>query len=516
MEYVPDSELAEIRSIIGEALIDFYTDLYAEVEMWGHIWRDSLSTQRGTGPKPALSPLADPPAIKALLKAEIQLLLKSVRDRAAMEGRDGDAALSRFSPNVVTYALGSPRSSVENRDTPSRSQSRQSQNGSRSSSCLSSISSLEDEIESMKTKLSISHVDEVVSHLRIPNSGSPEAFSPFHAGPFRSSVCLWISCSNLSLPELDMAQACACLKAEAQCRRDCNDCSNVLLSFLLLHSPPHPHPTTPHRPSHPHPTPCGAAAELREQRKVIQMDLQQQALMSGSASPDKAASLGPLARSRQKIEWRASDLGLCRTPTPPLSPAALPRPPYSRDQHRRKSAEQLSTPHLDRTAVPSPSPDLCTGLSSADQAPEWQREAGYSPDTTLPRPRWGGSRAGEQTLLPLAVSCPTSASELGLRPPVAAMQEDQPGRPVDALAARLNHLCPRSGKNMLSVDVGGAATLSLSLPRSSSAMEGNGTRRPPLDALVPCPPVSQKPANRGPSVARRLGIQQLDRLVSPS
>lgn len=50
--------------------------------------------------------------------------------------RDEDAALSRFSPNVVSYALGdgskSPRSTVESRDTPSRSQSRQSQNGSRS------------------------------------------------------------------------------------------------------------------------------------------------------------------------------------------------------------------------------------------------------------------------------------------------------------------------------------------------------------------------------------------------
>ena len=30
-QYVPDSELAEVRSLIGEALIDVYTDLYSEV-----------------------------------------------------------------------------------------------------------------------------------------------------------------------------------------------------------------------------------------------------------------------------------------------------------------------------------------------------------------------------------------------------------------------------------------------------------------------------------------------------
>ncbi|XP_076152237.1 coiled-coil domain-containing protein 24 [Alosa pseudoharengus] len=170
MEHVPPSELAEVRSIIGEALIDFYSDLCTEVETWEQIWRESLSTRQGSRPKTMRSPLADPPAIKALLKAEIQLLLLSVRERASRGGRDADTALSSYSPSVVSYALGngskSPRSSVENRDTPSRPQSKQSQNGSRSSSRLSSSSSLEDEIESVKTKLNVAHVDEVVSHLQ--------------------------------------------------------------------------------------------------------------------------------------------------------------------------------------------------------------------------------------------------------------------------------------------------------------------------------------------------------------
>lgn len=31
MDHVPESEISEVRSIIGEALIDFYTDLCTEV-----------------------------------------------------------------------------------------------------------------------------------------------------------------------------------------------------------------------------------------------------------------------------------------------------------------------------------------------------------------------------------------------------------------------------------------------------------------------------------------------------
>lgn len=57
------------------------------METWEQIWRDPLSTQQGSQTKIVPSPLADPPAIKALLKAEIQLLLLSVRERAGRQGR---------------------------------------------------------------------------------------------------------------------------------------------------------------------------------------------------------------------------------------------------------------------------------------------------------------------------------------------------------------------------------------------------------------------------------------------
>nr|XP_046215895.1 uncharacterized protein LOC124041858 isoform X2 [Oncorhynchus gorbuscha] len=54
--------------------------------MWQQIWQ-TAHHKLGNRLKTPHSPLADPPAIKELLKAEIQLLLATVRERAALEGR---------------------------------------------------------------------------------------------------------------------------------------------------------------------------------------------------------------------------------------------------------------------------------------------------------------------------------------------------------------------------------------------------------------------------------------------
>ena len=58
----------------------------SQVEVWQHIWRE---VKQG-GPSRAQTPcpaLADPPAVRELLRAQVQLLLLSVRERAAREGR---------------------------------------------------------------------------------------------------------------------------------------------------------------------------------------------------------------------------------------------------------------------------------------------------------------------------------------------------------------------------------------------------------------------------------------------
>ncbi|XP_051773542.1 coiled-coil domain-containing protein 24 [Ctenopharyngodon idella] len=172
-ENVPCSELPEIRAVLGDTLIDTYTELYSEVEMWEKIWQDLRYSERGSRPEAPLFPLADPPAVKELLKAEIRLLLLTLREKAARQGRDEEEVMSQYNPSVVSYALcssstqrqGSPGSWCEKK-LPSRPPSSQSEIGSRSVSSLSSHSSCEEEIKALRHKLNITHIDEVVTHLR--------------------------------------------------------------------------------------------------------------------------------------------------------------------------------------------------------------------------------------------------------------------------------------------------------------------------------------------------------------
>nr|XP_033773072.1 coiled-coil domain-containing protein 24 isoform X2 [Geotrypetes seraphini] len=118
-EHVPASERLEIRKILGEHAIDLSLELHREVDTWLKV-RHELRSGTFYGdrlPGPSSRPaLADPPLIKDMLKEEIRLLLMSVRQRAHSEGRTG--------------------------------------------------SSLEDTLETIKEKLNISSIDEVVAHLR--------------------------------------------------------------------------------------------------------------------------------------------------------------------------------------------------------------------------------------------------------------------------------------------------------------------------------------------------------------
>ncbi|TSM20226.1 Coiled-coil domain-containing protein 24 [Bagarius yarrelli] len=162
-ECVPESELPEIRAVLGDALIDTYKEIYSEVQMWQQIWLD-VHDGKTQMPKSSLS---DPPAVKELLRSELQLLLLSLRQKSV--GRDEDEVMSRYSPRVVRYALGTerqrPRYSPHSFEctTPN---SRPESSRSSSSSRISSHSSVEEEIEAVRHKLNISHIDEIVSHLK--------------------------------------------------------------------------------------------------------------------------------------------------------------------------------------------------------------------------------------------------------------------------------------------------------------------------------------------------------------
>ncbi|RXN39525.1 coiled-coil domain-containing 24 isoform X1 [Labeo rohita] len=172
-ENVPCSELPEIRAVLGETLIDTYTELYSEVEMWEKIWQTLRCSEKGNRPEAPMFPLADPPAVKELLKAEIQLLLLTLREKAARQGRNEEEVMAQYNPSVVNYALDS--SNTQRQGSPgswreikllSRPPSSLSETRSRSVSSLSSHSSCEEEIKALRHKLNIKHIDEVVTHLR--------------------------------------------------------------------------------------------------------------------------------------------------------------------------------------------------------------------------------------------------------------------------------------------------------------------------------------------------------------
>ncbi|CAL8280705.1 unnamed protein product [Lota lota] len=149
-EQVPHSELPEVRTVLGQSLVDMYTEVHSEVDMWLGIWREikqgcNCSNRRET-PR---YPLADPPVVKELLRGEVRMLLQSIRERACMEGRDGEEVWSRYDPDTVNYALGH-----SSRCDPWKST--QLQQGS----------SVGDELEAVRDKLNVVHIDCVVAHLR--------------------------------------------------------------------------------------------------------------------------------------------------------------------------------------------------------------------------------------------------------------------------------------------------------------------------------------------------------------
>ncbi|XP_069498409.1 coiled-coil domain-containing protein 24 [Ambystoma mexicanum] len=182
-EYVPQSERSEIRKILGEAAVDLSLELHAEVETLLELLRELRSTSASPHQhSSSWSVLADPPAIKDMVKQEIRMLLFSVRQKARKEGRDENQAVARYNPNVVNFVMSAGRSgSAVSRRTSTigrisgpevprrpRTGSCTSIGGgeSRTISSLSTGSSLGDDLEDLKEKFNVSDIDGVVAHLQ--------------------------------------------------------------------------------------------------------------------------------------------------------------------------------------------------------------------------------------------------------------------------------------------------------------------------------------------------------------
>ncbi|XP_027034900.1 coiled-coil domain-containing protein 24 isoform X2 [Tachysurus fulvidraco] len=264
-ECVPEPELPEIRAIIGDALIDMYKETYSEVQMWEQMWHE---VHDGKSQMPHFS-LADPPAIKELLRSELQLLLLTLRQGATTLGRDGAEVMSRYSPRVVNYALSTERQqspdSIGCTTPTSRPES------SRSSSRLSSHSSIEEEIQALWHKLNITHINEVVSHLR--------------------SV---------------LTAECEVLKNDVQLLQE-----SVELEYLKQSGFMEP-----------------SLTELKKERRLIQQDLEALNLMIESTSTDKLKSeVSQIASRDMKLTGLASDSEQKQSLVSPTTGVLQPKPP---------------------------------------------------------------------------------------------------------------------------------------------------------------------------------------------
>ncbi|XP_041064849.1 coiled-coil domain-containing protein 24 isoform X1 [Carcharodon carcharias] len=173
-ECVPSSETNEIREILGTTAVDFSLDLHAEVAALSEIWRLMRATRLTVfRSQVSHAVLPEAPAIKGLLRQEIQFLLLNIQKKAHKEGRDENDVLSSYNPDIVRFAM--EQSKAVSILRPASTESlidkwmglgcSQTSNNSESES-LSALSNCKDNIEAIKDKINVRNIDEVVAHLQ--------------------------------------------------------------------------------------------------------------------------------------------------------------------------------------------------------------------------------------------------------------------------------------------------------------------------------------------------------------
>ncbi|CAG5896561.1 unnamed protein product [Menidia menidia] len=166
-EHVSESELLKIRSALGCHLVDMYTEAYTEAEMWHMMWQGSQPDGNPSSRPKSLFicgqgvRLADPPAVKELVRAEVKMLLQTLKERASREGRDVEELLSHYKIQTINYTLGHQDICYSNCGNP-----KENGNPSRPSSRCSVQSTAEEEIGEIRDKLNVNEIHRVVSHLR--------------------------------------------------------------------------------------------------------------------------------------------------------------------------------------------------------------------------------------------------------------------------------------------------------------------------------------------------------------
>ncbi|XP_035994235.1 coiled-coil domain-containing protein 24 [Fundulus heteroclitus] len=167
-EHVSQTELLNIRQALGHSLVDMYTEVHSEAEMLHNMWQDSRcygNHRSGSGTcRLQGSPLSDPPAVKELVRAEVKMLLETLKERACNGGRylDGEELLLRCQPETLNYVLGHQEISYRRSSNLKTAENF----NSRPSSCCSVTSRAESEIDAVKDKLTVTEIHRVIARLR--------------------------------------------------------------------------------------------------------------------------------------------------------------------------------------------------------------------------------------------------------------------------------------------------------------------------------------------------------------
>ncbi|XP_054889640.1 coiled-coil domain-containing protein 24 isoform X2 [Poeciliopsis prolifica] len=147
-DYVSESELLKIHAALGDSLVDMYTEVHSEAEMWHKKWQESQCYGNHQVQGPSLS---DPPVVKELVRGEVKLLLETLKGRACNSERDSEELLLRYNPETLSYVLGQQKigygrpSNLKNADN---------------------FNSAGSEIEAVKDMLNITNIHSVISPLR--------------------------------------------------------------------------------------------------------------------------------------------------------------------------------------------------------------------------------------------------------------------------------------------------------------------------------------------------------------
>ncbi|XP_066547901.1 coiled-coil domain-containing protein 24 [Amia ocellicauda] len=460
-EHVPESELPVVRSVLGDAMVDLSLEMHSEVEMWLQIWQDLKSNhERVSKASASRTVLADPPAIKEMLKQEIHLLLLNVREKASKQGRDENKALSLYSPGIVSYVMGSSNPGPQ-LDRAGGARSPQGDGDVRPASRTSTGSSFEDEIEAIKDRLNVTQIDEVVAHLK--------------------SV---------------LKEECDALGKDVEFLQKC-----------VAHEHQHSANQTVREPS---------VAELKEERKRIERDLQITLSTHNPLLSDKR-SLMKGSRAVEPIGVLAADVSKSRTLSAPSShqrdlvqSAKNPHQPFA----RVKSLPLSKGAHNTR-------PSTVAGSCTSPHEPPHHRPSSWNPAN--PRSNSDVRRPMDLPESHVPCPEPNhfidSVSKVCSRQSKSAHIKAGTGLEMDTVDTRCRRHFHVLSIQTLASDSGSETTHTSRTQTSQNLTQTSPSRflvtqdcdpasKRSIEAFVPTPPSAVKPAGRPPSTSRRMRLLQ--------